>query len=463
MIVRGLSAVIFLPLLCAQPVDWKAHEAESLKHFTALIQFDTQNPPGNETRVVDYLKKVFDAEGIAAKTFALEPERANLVVRIKGSGAKRPLLIMAHTDTVRVDPAKWVHPPFSAHRDGGHIYGRGTLDDKDNVTSALMTALLLHRGKVALDRDVIFLFEAGEEASTRVGIDFMIQNHWPEIESEICIAEGGRVLRRDGKPAYANVQTAEKIPVGLRLISRGPAGHGSVPLETNAIAHLSGAVQKVATWLPPMRMNDTTRTYFERLANISSPEDAARYKALLDPAKTMEVQRYLASKEPQHSSMLRTSVSPNIIKGGYQVNVIPSEAEATLDVRALPDEDMDAFVEQMRAVINDPAIEIGRTNRNSRPKAPPSDVKSDTFKTLEAAHQRIYGVPTLPTMSTGATDMAMLRAKGVQAFGVGAMNDIEDGPKGFGSHSDQERILEDALYKLVRLHYEVAVEIAGRK
>lgn len=321
----------------AQAIDWIAVETETLRHFTALIQLDTQNPPGNETRAVDYIKGVLDAEGIPSKTLALEPGRANLIARLKGSGAKRPLLVMAHTDTVQVDAAKWTYPPFSARREGGHIYGRGTVDDKDNVAAALMTLLLLHRNKAQLDRDVIFIFEAGEEASTNVGIEFMANNHWSELEAEVCLAEGGSVTRREGKPVYANIQTAEKIPNGIRLISRGPAGHGSVPLETNAIAHLSAAVQRVAAWMPPMRMNDTTRTYFERLANIAPPEDSARYKALLDPAKTLEAQRYLAAHEPRHNSMLRTSISPNIIRGGYQINVIPSEAEAILDVRALPD------------------------------------------------------------------------------------------------------------------------------
>ncbi len=458
-----LSGAILAALIRAQSVDWKAAEAETLKHFTALVQLDTQNPPGNESRAVDYIKRVLDAEGIPARTFALEPGRANLVARLKGSGAKKPLLVMAHTDTVRVDPARWIHPPFSAHREGGYIYGRGTVDDKDNVAAALMALLMFHRARASFDRDVIFLFEAGEEASTRVGIDFMIANHWPEIEAEICLAEGGGVRRREGKPFFAGVQTAEKIPNGFRLVAKGPAGHGSVPLESNAIARLSAAVQRVAAWLPPMRMNDTTRTYFERLANISTPEEAARYKALLDPARTLEIQRYLASSEPAHSSMLRTSVSPNIIRGGYQINVIPSEAEATLDVRALPDEDMDAFLRKLTEIVRDPAIEIVRENRNARPKAPPSSVNSDTFKTLESAHLRIYGVPTLPTMSTGATDMAMLRARGVQAFGIGPMIDVEDGPKGFGAHSDQERILEEALHKFVRFNYEVIGEIAGRR
>ena len=451
------------PLLAQQKQpDWTQVNREVLEHFQVIVRLDTQNPPGNETRVVDYLRKQLEAAGIATKTFALEPERANLIARLRGNGSARPLLVMAHTDTVRVDPAKWTHPPFSAHREGGYIYGRGTVDDKDNVATALVTALLLKRLNVPLARDVIFFFEAGEEASTRVGIEFMMNNHWPEIEAEVCLAEGGSVVRTGGQLKYASVQTAEKIPYALKLVSRGPAGHGSVPLQTNAIAHLAQAVSKVAAWMPPMRLNDTTRYYFERLAGISDPASAARYNSLMDPAKTAEVQAYLAANEPRHSSMIRTSVSPNIIKGGYQVNVIPSDAEATLDVRALPDEDMRAFIDMVKKVVSDPAIEVMREERNTRPGAPPAKLDSPAFKAIEAVTREIYGnIPTLPTMSTGATDMAYLRAKGVQAFGIGPPIDTEDGPKGFGAHSDQERISEAALYQFMKFNWAAITRIAA--
>ena len=138
---------------------------------------------------------MLEREGIATKVFELEPNRLNIVARLKGNGSKRPLLIMGHTDTVNVDPAKWTFPPFSATRDGGYVYGRGTVDDKDNVAAALMTMLLLKRSNVPLARDVIFLAEAGEEGTTRVGIQFMVQQHFSEIEAEYCLAEGGSVLR----------------------------------------------------------------------------------------------------------------------------------------------------------------------------------------------------------------------------------------------------------------------------
>ncbi len=138
----GVAAA--LSAMAAEP-DWKAVEEETLRHFQAILRMDTQNPPGRETQVVEYLKKALDAEGIPNRIFALEPDRANLVARLKGNGRKRPLLLMAHTDVVRVALAKWKHPPFSATREGGHIYGRGAVDDKDNVAAALMTMLLLKR------------------------------------------------------------------------------------------------------------------------------------------------------------------------------------------------------------------------------------------------------------------------------------------------------------------------------
>lgn len=444
----------------AQQPDWRSIEDETLRHFQAILRLDTQNPPGNEKLVVDYLKSVLDKEGIETKVFALDPNRPNLVARLRGNGSKRPILIMGHTDVVKVDPAKWKHPPFSATREGGYVYGRGTVDDKDNVVACLMVMLALKRLNVPLDRDVIFLAEAGEEASTQWGIDFMVREHFKEIDAEYCFAEGGGVTRTGGKIRFAAVQTSEKIPYGVTLTARGPAGHGSVPLRTNAVVHLSQAIARLSAWSTPMRLNDTTKTYFERLAGISSPEEAKRYRNVANPEVSAAIQEYFAVNEPRHHSMLRTSISPNIIKGGYQVNVIPSEAEATLDIRALPDENMDSLLAEIRQVINDPAVEVAKNNRNTRPGARPSRIDSEAFRVVEAAVKQHYNTVTLPTMSTGATDMAYLRAKGIDCYGVGPLTDSEDGPKGYGAHSDQERILEESLHKFVRFHWDIVVNLA---
>lgn len=464
-ILRALSlCLLMLPavtaLAQAQQPDWASIEAETLRHFQAILRIDSSDPPGNEAPVVAYLKSVLDREGIETKTFALDPNRPNLVARLPGNGQKRPVLIMGHTDVVNVDPAKWTHPPFSATREGGYVYGRGAVDDKDNVIACLMVMLMLKRMNVPLDRDVIFLAESGEEGSVRYGIDYMVKNHWSEIDAEYCFAEGGGVLRTGGKMQYAGVATTEKIPYATKLVARGISGHGSVPLRTNAIVHLAQAVARVAAWQTPMRLNETTRAYFERMAKLSSPADAARYNKIVQGKDTDAVQEYFAVNVPRLYSTLRTSISPNILKGGYRVNVIPSEAEATLDIRALPDEDLPRLLEKLKQVINDPAVEVVREARDSRPGAPPSRLDTEAFRAIEMANKKYYDAVTLPTMLTGATDMAYLRARGVQCYGIGPMTDGEDGPKGYGAHSDQERILEEALHKFVRFHLDIVVSLA---
>ncbi|HET6956068.1 MAG TPA: M20/M25/M40 family metallo-hydrolase, partial [Vicinamibacterales bacterium] len=167
----------------AEP-DWKALEDETMRHYQAVLRLDSRNPPGNEVVVAEYVKGVLDKEGIPAQIVGSDPKRPNLIARLKGNGTKRPLLVMGHSDTVTTDEAKWTHPPLSATRDGGYVYGRGTIDDKDNLTAGLMTMLLLKRLNVPLDRDVVFVSESGEEGSSGVGIGYLVKEHFPEIEAE---------------------------------------------------------------------------------------------------------------------------------------------------------------------------------------------------------------------------------------------------------------------------------------
>ncbi|MCC7126852.1 MAG: M20/M25/M40 family metallo-hydrolase [Acidobacteria bacterium] len=445
--------------------DWKAIEAEALEHFLAIVRMDTTDPPGGEKPVSDYLTRVLEKEGIAVETFSIEPNRPNIVARLKGNGSKKPLLLMGHTDTVNVDAKKWTFPPFSAHREGGHIYGRGTVDDKDNVVASLMTMVMLKRMNVPLSRDVIFLAEAGEEGTTRVGINFMAQQHFDKIDAEFCLAEGGGVTRTNGQVKFATVQTLEKIPRAISVTARGPAGHGSVPLENNAVARLGEAVGAIAAWTPPMRINETTASYFKRLATVSTPEEAARYQNVLSPDSKVSgpADQWLRKNEPRHWSMLRSSLSPTIIQGGYRVNVIPSEATATIDVRTAPDEDPAKFLELVKQVVDDPNVELAWAARDVRPGTGNANLASDAFKAVEANITKHYKAITLPTMSTGATDMAYLRAKGMQCYGIGPATDVEDGPKGFAAHSDQERILESEFYRFVRFTWDTVVEIAGTR
>ena len=447
------------------PLDWSALRGEILDRYRALVRIDST--AGRETLVVNYLKEVFEAEGIATQTLALDPARANLVASLKGNGSKRPLLILAHTDVVGVQREKWPVDPFGAVLKDGFIWGRGTKDDKPVLAANLMTMLLLKRRAVPLDRDVIFLAESGEEADTTgVGINFMMREHFDAIDAEFAMTEGGGAAISGTRVSQVNIGTAEKLPVRARLVATGTAGHGSVPRLDNPLLHLAAALDKVGRWQTPMRLNDTTRTYFERLVALSSPDRAAVYRTLLDPnaspAALATAQAYLQEREPSSYSILRTSVVPTILKAGVGANVIPSEAEGTLDIRALPGEDVEAFYARMTEIIGDPAVRVVPIPP-SRPPSPASRIDTEMYRALERVALRMNpGAAVLPSMATGASDQAQLRARGIQSYGVGPASTDED-TLNYPAHGDVERLAEASLYPFVEYVWNVVQEVAARK
>jgi acetylornithine deacetylase/succinyl-diaminopimelate desuccinylase-like protein len=452
-----LAAMAFFPatVRAQSHPDFVRNRDEAVATLQGLIRINTSNPPGSETRAVHYLKSLLDREGIPSEVFAKDSSRANLVARLTGSGKKRPILLMGHTDVVGVERDKWTVDPFGGLIKDGYVYGRGASDDKDNAAVSLQVLLMLHRGKVPLDRDVIFLAEAGEEGTSEWGIDFMVDQHFDRIDAEFALLEGGGIEVERGVVKYVAVSTTEKIPNTVRLVARGTSGHGSVPRPDNPIVHLAAAVAKIGAFQPPMRLNETTRAYFQRLATISSPEDAALYAHLDDPA----VQEKLRITRIQQNSMLRTSISPTLLQGGFRRNVIPGDAEAVLDIRALQDENMPAFFDQLRRIINDPAVNLIPPAR-TRPGSAPSSLSSDMFKALERAQALVFpGAVTLPTMLTGATDGAQLRAKGVQAYGVG--NYVEDGES--RAHGNDERASIDGLGRFLQYVYTAVVDVAAAR
>jgi acetylornithine deacetylase/succinyl-diaminopimelate desuccinylase-like protein len=444
-------------------IDWSETGEEAVQHLVELVQINTTNPPGNESLVVAYLQAELAAEGIQSEVFALEESRGNLVARISGNGSKRPLLIMGHTDVVGVQPEKWYADPFSGNREGGFIYGRGTLDDKDNLAAGLMIIKLLKRYGVELDRDIIFLAEAGEEGTPEVGINFMVEQHYDKIAAEYALAEGGQSVIRDKKVSTVGIETTEKMPRRVTLVARGKPGHGSKPTLENAVTILANAIAKAGAWETEVRLNDTTRTYFRRMADISAPEDAWRYLNVENEDERDAIQQHFLETFPYHYSISRTSVVPTVINAGFRRNVIPSEAKAIIDIRMLPDENVEEFYAQLAEVIDDPRVEI-IPEHIYRPAAPPSDIDNEMFQVLENVALRMYPDATvLPIMQTGATDMAQVRAKGVQAYGIGPARSIEEINSGFGAHGDNERIEEEAFISLVQYMWNVVIEISASK
>jgi acetylornithine deacetylase/succinyl-diaminopimelate desuccinylase-like protein len=444
-------------------IDWDAVGDEAIGYMVDLVRIDSSNPPGNETEVANYLRDVLSEEGIESEMYALDPDRANLVTRYRGNGSKRPILLMGHTDVVGVQADKWTEPPFSGLRKDGYIWGRGTLDDKDNVTAALIVMLLLNRLDVEMDRDIIFLAESGEEGTPDVGINFMVDKHWDVIAAEYAIAEGGGMQEVDGHVHVVGVQTTEKMPRRATLVARGTAGHGSRPRIDNAVHMIAEAVARAGAWETPVSFNETTRAYFERMAELSEGETSFRYANVANPEYQADIDAWFRENDPHHYSTLRTSVVPTIIDAGFRKNVVPSEASAVLDIRMLPGEDVEGFYGKLAEVIDNPAIEIV-PEEVYRPAAMPSGIDNEMFEAIENVANRLYPESTtLPVMATGATDMAQLRAKGTQSYGIGPARTLEEINSRYGAHSDDERISEESLKDMVRFLWNIVIEIGAAR
>lgn len=445
----------------AEP-DWTKAKREALEILVDLVKLDTSQPAGNEILAARYLKSRLDAEGIPSTIYESEPGRASIVARVRGSGAKRPLLLLGHLDVVAVERDEWSFDPFGGEVKDGILYARGASDDKGVVTGSFQVLLELHRLKVPLERDVIFLGVADEEDGGVLGITYLLAEHRAAIDAEFAINEAGKgVFDRDLSYTRFEIQTAEKTPRRIDLKAAGTSGHGSIPLRDNPIGTLARAVGRLFDHEMPPRLNETTREYFRRLAEMSDPDRAAVFRAILTENPTAEDYDRLRELSPVYHSMLRTSIVPTILQGGYLKNVIPSEARATVDIRALPDEDPERLFSLLKSVMNEPAVDLV-PHPQTRPSHSPSTLSGVVFRAFETALGRLYpGVPVLPAMSTGATDSAQLRAAGIPSYGFGPARPEWDLASGI--HGKDEYLYVKPFQDYVEILWNVVLEIAGTK
>lgn len=452
----GLAFGLTLIGTPAAAQDWDQAREEAVQILRGMIRIDSSSPPG-ETEVVTYIQELLAADGIESNIYEMEPGRGNLVARIRGNGSKRPLLLMGHIDVVGVEEDLWTVDAFAAEVKDGYVWGRGAQDDKGMTAVALQVFLMASRSGLELDRDLIFMANAGEEGNPRVGVQYMINEHFDEIDAEFGLNEGGYTEVRQGRHVVG-VATTEKVGRGMSLVARGTSGHGSIPRPDNAVVHLAAAVAKFGTWQPPMRLNETTREYFQRMAEVVSPERSFLYRNLEDPELSEMIQEKLRLTDLVSNSMLRTSISPNIIEGGFRSNVVPGEASARLDIRALPDEDVAWLVSEMERVIDDPAVEVVPPRGAGRPVSPPMPIGSELFRALENAQAAVFpeGI-TVPMMLTGATDSAQLRAAGVLTYGIGPVM----GDEGILAHGNDERVSIEGIGQFVEFLHHVVREVAG--
>ena len=409
--------------MAAGDPDWDVVRDETVRHLRRLIQLNTVNPPGNEITVARYLDSTLTAAGIETHLFEPSPGRAAFVARLKGSGVKEPVLLLAHMDVVGVEADKWSVDPFAGIEKDGYVYGRGAIDDKGMLAANLVTMLLLKRHVIdaggALQRDVVMVANSDEEAGGTWGMGWLIANKPDLIRAEFALNEGGRTRIVGGRPLYVAVQNTEKVAHNVRVIARGPGGHASVPLEGNAISRLARAMARISEHEEPVRINPTTRVFFSELSAVWP--DAAVGRAMRDVA-SRDARRVargarVLSAIPIYNAVLRNGISATLIDGGIRTNVIPTEATANLNVRVLPGQSIDSLVGRLRRVVADRRVEF-EIDRDTI-DAPASSFRSPMFTAIADAVRSVDSTITVvPYMSTGATDSARLRAWGVQTYGM---------------------------------------------
>jgi acetylornithine deacetylase/succinyl-diaminopimelate desuccinylase-like protein len=394
-----------------------------MDHLRRMLQIDTTNPPGNELALARYLDATLAAAGIETHLIEQTEHRGALIARLRGTGASGPLLIMAHMDVVGADRAAWSTEPFGGEIRDGAVYGRGAIDDKGMLAANLMAMLrikreLVDRG-VPLVRDLIFAATADEESGGRYGVEWIITHHPELIRAEYALNEGGRIRIVDGRPLYAAVQTTEKVSHVVTVTAHGPGGHASVPLAGNAVARLARALAAIAGHEEPIRLLPTVREFFARLATVWPEADvaAAMRDAASDDPNVAARGYAILRRMPLYDAVLRTGISPTVLRAGERFNVIPADASATLSIRTLPGESIDDVVRRLHEVVADDAVTIHLTSRGT--DAPPSDHTSPMFDAIRQAVTALDSrIATVPYLSTGATESAQLRAWGVQTYGL---------------------------------------------
>jgi acetylornithine deacetylase/succinyl-diaminopimelate desuccinylase-like protein len=428
------------------------------QYLTDLVRLDTSNPPGNETRVAEYLKQIADSHGIACKMLGGDPRRQNFIARLKGSGKGRPLLLMAHSDVVPVDRSQWTADPFSAENRNGVIYGRGAIDDKSLLAAELAVMIEIKRRNIKLSRDIILLSESDEEAGSS-GIEWLIQHQYPEIDAEFGLNQGGYIQETKDGPKIFQIATTEKIPTRMILTAKGIAGVGSVQRADNPVLHLVRALTKLSEAEQPVRLNPPTRRYLRELSRI--PEyswlEPIRRK-LDDPASAQPAASQVRAHDLELDAMLHDTVVPTMLRAGLKINVVPNTAEAQVDVERIPSETREEVLTRFRQIINDPSIDIAFAPGAQMPAAEPSSITTPLFLAMQHAIARIYPRDVVvPYMARVGTDGSFLRSRGMAVYGVPVF--LKEGE--IRAHGNDERISTKNLEDGVELLWQMVLETAG--
>ncbi|MGH9319499.1 MAG: M20/M25/M40 family metallo-hydrolase [Vicinamibacteria bacterium] len=422
----------------AQEVDWKATSTEAVETLRRYIRFDTTVPPGDVTEAAAFLQEILEREGLEVKRYEAAPGKITILARLEGSGSAKPILLLNHMDVVPADASRWEVDPFGGELKDGHIWGRGAMDMKGTGTLHLYAFLTLVRQKVPLDRDVIFMAVPDEEIGGALGARYMIEHHYPELDPEYVLDEGGfgtREVYVDGKLVFG-ISVAEKQIVWMEAVAEGVAGHGSQPNDQNPNDKLVRAL---------------TRLFAEPFPKASNPV----LQALDAELGTLEKNKFT-------NAIQNTTVSVTSLRSGVgdppKVNVIPSIAKATLDSRLLPGMDADEWVSEVKSRLGDEiAVEV--VYKSDPSLVSPYD--TEMFQALSSAIRRHHPeAVVVPTPIPYGTDSNGFRHRGAKSYGI--LPIVLSASIVSSMHSDSERIPVDQIESGIRIFYEAIREVAGK-
>jgi acetylornithine deacetylase/succinyl-diaminopimelate desuccinylase-like protein len=443
----------------AQAQSLTARQQLSLDIYKELVEINTVTETGDTARAADAMAARLRAEGFAGpdvQVFAPAPRKGNLVARLRGTAARKPILLLAHLDVVPARRDDWSVDPFKLIEKDGYFYARGSADDKFMAATFVATLIRYKQEGYTPDRDIIVALETDEEILDRdaLGIQWLLKNHRDLIDAEFALNEGGSVGLKNGKPIRNSIQTSEKVSLSYQLEVKNRGGHSSLPTKDNAIYHLAEGLVRLSKFTFPFKLNETTRAYFERMAEFEGDQMAADIRSVIsgrpDPAALSLVR---LSVNPAYNAQLRTTCVATLLEGGHAYNALPQVARATVNCRIMPGEPVDEVKATLERVLADDQISV--TQIDEPVLSAPSALHEEIMGAVGKVSQEFWpGTPIVPTMSAGATDGSYLRNAGIPTYGhSGLASDVDDNRV----HGKDERVLvksffdgQEYLYRLVK-------------
>ena len=458
-----LAAVFFFGALsCAHAADTRSPEqAAFVDIYRELVEIDTTNSAGDSVRAAEAMAARLRAGGFPAhdiQVISSGPRKGNLVARLRGTGARKPLLLLAHLDVVEAKRADWDTDPFKLHEIDGYFHGRGVIDDKAMAASFVANMVSYVKEGFKPDRDVILALTADEELSDSPhnGVRWLLRHHRDLIDAELAINEGGSGALRNGKPFRLALQLAEKVYQTYQLEVTDRGGHSASPRRDNPIYRLADALRRIGQFDFPPRLNPVTRAFFERMAATETPDTAEAIKALLAGRTDAEALAPLTGR-PDYNAQMRTTCVATMLEAGHAENALPQAARATVNCRVLPDESIEEVGRTLARVVADDKVAI--IAKGTAVQSPPSAINPEVLQTITQLSVEMWpGVPLNTAMSAGYTDNRWLRNAGIPAYGISGL--FSD-PGNNGVHGRNERVGVKAVFDSREFLYRLVKALAG--